>query len=328
DKIFIISSIFGGTGASGFPLLRRVLHTQNIKTANGQELMNWGQINEAPLGAITVLPYFSVKEKKVGDDSFVDSNTFIDKAKAALSYYVTEDKHLDTMYYIGDKNVRAYEHEKGGTVQRNDAHFVELAAALAVLDFVNPNKTAENFHRNNNEIVETTYKEFGIVPNGQAGDVSVISFANLADETKRTLINPLTRFLLFHKYLKKIFENQYKKQPYARKNAAHQRFDEKFINTEIIKKVTEVQDRFFDWLVEMENQTRQFAPFILEDDGKFNFIRDNINAVRKSLLYKNWALLDNELNRQAPKINKELTDEGRFLELFYRATEKVINFKN
>ncbi|MDY0388813.1 MAG: hypothetical protein RBT65_17165 [Methanolobus sp.] len=44
DKIFIISSIFGGTGASGFPLLRKILQTANVKDADGNNLPNWGLV--------------------------------------------------------------------------------------------------------------------------------------------------------------------------------------------------------------------------------------------------------------------------------------------
>lgn len=55
DRIFIISSIFGGTGASGFPLLLKNLRGLDAKVSNNDA------IQHAPIGAITVLPYFAVK---------------------------------------------------------------------------------------------------------------------------------------------------------------------------------------------------------------------------------------------------------------------------
>jgi len=318
DKIFIISSIFGGTGASGFPLLHKIMHT---KKSESDGLNNWGQINEAPIGAITVLPYFSVKEAT--NNSMVDPNTFIDKAKAALSYYKIEDKQLDTIYYIADKHVTTYNHSKGGESQMNNAHFVELAAALAVLDFVNPKKAAENFNRENNKIKETTYKEFAILPNKQEKDASVVTFVNLSDEDKKMLINPLSQFFLFYKYMENVFDEQCDKQPYS-----HRNFNNSFRNNNVIKKLEKVQTSFFDWLNEMEKQTRQFAPFILEDNSAYKFLRGNINAVKTSGKYKNWALMDNELNRQNAKIKSELKSEERFIELFYRATAQLVNYKN
>lgn len=54
DKIFIISSIFGGTGASGFPLLLKTLR-------KGNTFPNNDIINNAEIGAITILPYFKLK---------------------------------------------------------------------------------------------------------------------------------------------------------------------------------------------------------------------------------------------------------------------------
>lgn len=317
DKIFIISSIFGGTGASGFPLLHKILHTEKAES----KLNNWGQINEAPIGAITVLPYFSVKEAK--SNSMVDANTFIDKAKAALTYYQIEDKQLDTIYYIADKQVSTYDHHKGGKKQKNNAHFVELASALAVLDFVNPQKATKNFHRENNKIKETTYKEFGILPNGQEEDIPLVTFSNLSDEDKQTLINPLSRFFLFYKYMNNVFDEQCNKQPYS-----HHQFNNSFRDSEIIKKMEEVQGFFYQWLKEMEEQTRQFSPFILEGTSTAKFLRSNINAVKTSIKYRDWAsLMDNELNRQTTKIKNEFKNEERFIELFYRATEQLINYK-
>lgn len=77
DRIFIISSIFGGTGASGFPLLLKTLRT-------GKNFPNHDIINRATIGAITILPYFKLKQD---DDSEIDSSTFISKTKSALAYY-------------------------------------------------------------------------------------------------------------------------------------------------------------------------------------------------------------------------------------------------
>jgi len=321
DSIFIISSIFGGTGASGFPLLRKVLHTPNQKDANGLLLSNWGLINKAPIGAISVLPYFNVKAAT--DDSLVDSDTFIDKTRAALSYYKTEDKKLDTLYYIADTKTTTYPHHKGGNSQKNDAHFVELAAAMSILDFVNPALQQKNINRDSiGEIVRTTYKEFGISTNNDIG------FVNLEDETKNLIINQLSRFLLFRNYMQYIFYKVNRNQPYARG-----RFNEDFRSENVIQKLEKVQDSFFTWLTEMENQNRKFKPFNLAAREAFNFVEGNINMFTKpdwfdKIRYKNWAKVDNELNHQIYKTDKALNNNSRFIELFYRTTEALINYKN
>ena len=317
DRIFIISSIFGGTGASGFPLLRKILHTPNVKDVNGVVLDNWSLINNALIGAISVLPYFTVGSAT--DESLVKSDTFIDKSRAALSYYKTEDKNIDTLYYIADKQTSTYEHNKGGDAQRNNAHFVELAAALAILDFVNPEKMSKNIHRNDNgEIRQTTYKEFGIHSNAKE-----INFDNLSDETKKLLVNPLARFLLFHNYMKFIFDKQHNFQPYA-----HRRFSGNFRKKDVVKNVETVQELYYEWLKEMENQTHKFSPFNLTSCNALDFIKGNVHYVKTgNFRYKKWAIVDNELNRQIDKIKNSLENEKKFIEVFFRMTEALINYK-
>ncbi len=340
DKIFIISSIFGGTGASGFPLLRKTLQTPNVRGTDGQELPNWGLVNKAKIGSISVLPYFIVGSPT--DDSLVNSDTFIDKSRAALSYYKTEDKKLDTFFYISDKLTTTFTHHKGGNLQKNDAHFVELAAAMAILDFVNPDKVSKNIHRNkDNKIDSTTYKEFGISAN-----LSEFNFNDITDDTKNLIINSLSRFLLFAKYMgytvvKKtinneeklvvervdkndVFKNEHKYQPYA-----HSRFTGEFRKNSTIQKMEAVQIKFFEWLLEMEKQSRKFTPFNLVSSSSRDFINGSLNIVKlKDFRYKNWAKMDNELNAQILKIDKSLGNESCLLELFYRVTEELLNYKN
>ncbi|MDD2475324.1 MAG: hypothetical protein PHI32_05375 [Dysgonamonadaceae bacterium] len=317
DKIFIISSIFGGTGASGFPLLRKTLHAENVKDASGMVLPKWGLINKAPIGAITVLPYFNVDSAP--EDSLVNSDTFIDKSRAALSYYKTEDRKLDTLYYIADKTTSTYEHNKGGDAQKNDAHFVELAAALSLLDFVDPKKQENNIHRDDDKnILRTTYKEFGINDNN-----GVVDFTSLADETKSLIVNPLSRFMLFRNYMIYVFDKEYKVQPYT-----YKRFRGKFRNKHLIQKLETVQSEFHEWMEEMQKQKRNFTPFKLSSDNAFDFIKGDLYMnTPKDVRYKDWAVVDNELNRQLKNTNSEV-DEARFIELFNLATEELLNFKN
>ena len=130
DKIFIISSIFGGTGASGFPLLLKTLRT-------GDSFPNNDIINNAEIGAITILPYFKLK---TDDESEIDSSTFISKTKSALSYYennISKNGSVNALYFLGDDISGSYENHEGGSAQQNDAHLIEFLAATAIIDFSN-----------------------------------------------------------------------------------------------------------------------------------------------------------------------------------------------
>ena len=163
DRIFIISSIFGGTGASGFPLLLKTLRGNNT-------IPNFALINNAVIGAITVLPYFNLKQNP---NSAIDSTTFISKTKSALAYYdknISGNNSIDALYYVADDINNAYDNCEGGMNQTNDAHLVELISALAIVDFVN---------NVGNRMTPTIHKEFGIkdLPDG-INDVILSDFAN------------------------------------------------------------------------------------------------------------------------------------------------------
>ena len=90
DRVFIISSIFGGTGASGYPLLeRKIRSTKDSAT-----------LSDVFMGAVTVLPYYGLKDPKK-NNSKIDSGNFFTKAKAALTYYENTVKS-DLLYYVGE----------------------------------------------------------------------------------------------------------------------------------------------------------------------------------------------------------------------------------
>lgn len=308
DKIFIISSIFGGTGASGFPLLLKTLRSTNT-------LPNYGFLNDALIGAITIMPYFSLQQN---NNSPINANTFLMKTKAALSYYLSTlgNANIDSLYYIGDDMSKAYQNVQGGAQQLNDAHFVELVSALSILDF-----SANGKHNGT-----TDYKEFGLIDNPS----NQLSFADLHSSTKKQLEKPLTQIFLFYKYLKLIRESHYKHQPWAIDNG----FDSNFFDGDFYKTLEvflsdynpDPKQRpasFYAFIKEMAGNTRCFMPFY--DGEELRKVVKGVNP--KKVLYpfftNNNALMDNFLNKCNHKI-KGKNKEQRFVELFYLATEEYV----
>ena len=127
DRIFIISSILGGTGASGYPLLEK-----KIKGAASQPA-----VKNALMGAVTVLPYYGLKDPSTtGSD--IDSANFYTKTKAALAYY-EKTVLSDYLYYAGETSlIQVYENDE--KKQDDKAHFIELVAASALFDFLTREK--------------------------------------------------------------------------------------------------------------------------------------------------------------------------------------------
>lgn len=339
SRIFIISSIFGGTGASGFPLLLKTLNF-DCRDDNGQSLSNWTNVKNAKKGAISVMPYFKVDKEKKGNnkDSLVDSAKWGKMVKAALHYYQTIDGEIDVLYYIGDEPTKdkQYEHHKGNDEQKNAAHFVEVAAAMSILDFVDSAKDKDNLRDKN--AGKTSYKEFGVA------DGDKTDFSMLEKETQNLLVEPLSRFLLFSKYMgyHAVEKNVDDKRIKVADKINVNQFDEKFVKSDCYKihfpdvrkelfELEAVQQKFVQWLLEMSQQTRIFEPFDLETENAYGFIKgtQNITAPEKGGTFtppanKNWGLVNKTLNEEDKKINNLDDKKERFLELFYRATKSLI----
>lgn len=297
DKIFIISSIFGGTGASGFPLLLKTLRSTNT-------LPNYGFLNDALIGAITIMPYFSLQQN---NNSPINANTFLMKTKAALSYYLSTlgNANIDSLYYIGDDMSKAYQNVQGGAQQLNDAHFVELASALAILDF-----SANGIHNGT-----TDYKEFGVMnnPNPQ------MAFNDLCVGTQKQLKKPLTQMMIFYKYLQFVRKEQYKHQPWAIDNA----FDDNFFDDNFYGDVNEFMEAYAEFIEKMAGNERCFKPFDNGEELKKTVIGVTGKKVAYPFFTNNNALMDNFLNKCNHKV-KGKNKEQRFVELFYLATEEYV----
>lgn len=299
DGIFIISSIFGGTGASGFPLLLKTFRSTNT-------IPNWNLIQKAQIGAISVLPYFKVKQNET---STIDSSTFISKTKSALSYYdrnISGNNSVNTLYYVADKtNQKPYENHEGGSAQKNDAHFIELVSALAIIDFVENSATTALDN-------DAVHKEYGL-DNGS----NQIVFKDLGTRTRKLLCRPLAQFLLFTKYLNEECEKEYKYQPWAIDRGIR----EDFLQSEFLVDLQRMQKNFLEWLDEMDNNDRKFSPFEPKK-GIFDTVKGEVS---KKTIFSGYACFDDKLNGQ--KILKSAKLEQQFMELFYLATKELVEMK-
>lgn len=296
DKIFIISSIFGGTGASGFPLLLK-----NLREAS-HELDNFALLQDANIGAISVLPYFGVKKDAKSE---IDKSTFISKTKAALHYYEHGvNNSVNTMYYIGDDLSRDYDNHEGSTAQKNDAHFIELASALAIVDFANSPKAKNNV------------KEFGV--DKKAND---ITFRDLNEKTRNRIFNPLTQYYLLNLFLLNEIKNSL-----DQRYAIDLSINKEFLNSEFYQELQKFNNEFRNWLKQMSINQRGFSPFTLE------FQTNNIFDSVKGIPLKNGGLLQSKnydrfisfLNSSLKEISKGDDKNKKFMEAFYNATQSLV----
>lgn len=171
DKIVIIGSVFGGTGASGIPMLLD-LFAKHPNTAAAKKAV------------VAVMPYFSLTPPDAS--SSIDSNTFIAKAKAAIGAYEGTINHqAQCFYYIGDEAQNAFANHDGDREQKNDAHYVELVSAMCVMDFITQ--------------TETGGFECGLDQWNKNG-LDIKAF--FKEETQDLYIHPMSRFKVFSTFCK------------------------------------------------------------------------------------------------------------------------------
>ncbi len=329
DRVFIISSIFGGTGAAGFPLL---LKNMREGVVNGE---HYSFLKEAPIGAITVQPYFRV----AGDEeSEIDSNSFVSKTKAALHYYhknISGNRSINALYYIGDVVKGEYENNEGGSEQINRAHFVELAAALAVIDFANLDESL--LQTSDGKAMSPTYRELGIRKKDER-----INFSNFHLATNRLFRTELTAYFYFNLYLKEKLKSGLN-HPYA---SVGSKIDQNFLTQNFYKNLSDFNLAFRVWLGEMATNHIAFTPFNVDvEHNKTGAVTDIhvktgsiftlVNDVKEKkgwmasvpgLAKNNYELFIAALNSAAQKVG-DTTVNKRFMGVFSKATTELVNDK-
>lgn len=311
DAIFIVNSIFGGTGAAGFPLL--------LKNFRGNKnIPRHAKIKEAPIGGITYLPYFSLSKNEE-----INAESFEEKAKIAIDYYnrtIISLNQINTLYFIGNRgNTNQEEYAVGGQEQKNKAHFLELAGALAVLDFC----------KNINSITRTTQiKEFGIEHDAQS-----LTFADLNIENAKQLSPPLTKFKLYTEYLDKGLSRSLNTSRWTKSNIKltpgnkQSLLDKNYFNSAEYKTQIRSFNRYFDeWIKEMKDNRPAFSPFEeIGADNALEIVKGQTpkgNRSFKAVDIQNCLLTDNISIRNKEKKHTML------IKIFGRSTDKVLSKRN
>lgn len=297
DKIFIISSIFGGTGASGFPLLLKTLRT-------GTNFPNNDLINHAEIGAITILPYFKLKND---DESEIDSSTFISKTKSALAYYennISKNKSIDALYFLADNVTNTYENHEGGSAQQNDAHLIEFLAATAIVDF------------SNKQHANTSNKELGL-----KDLINSVTFDSFYENQKRMLFAPLTEFMMMTNCLNHKFD-YYSSKDF---NANNDNFNGLY-GSSFMTELQHLTGLFIEWLDEMKRNKRSLDLFNLNAKDKPFEVVTGVKPKKIVSLKSDYDLVTDRLNSAVKKCHSK-GDNDKFLEMFFLAMTKLFNEK-
>ncbi len=133
-RVFLCGSIFGGTGASGFPTIGRLLKNKLNRAGVGDRVK---------IGGLLMLPYFQFAIAADQDPGgiYARPEQFLLNTEAALRYYQMQSI-FDTIYLLGDQDPAPVKNFSiGRNTQKNDPHFIEMFAALAARHFLFANQT-------------------------------------------------------------------------------------------------------------------------------------------------------------------------------------------
>ncbi len=316
DRIFIVSSIFGGTGAAGFPLLLKNFRNHS-KTA----------IRESQIGALTVMPYFKLSEpQKLKDESNqermssdIDSNNFMTKTKAALTYYIRPEfsRLYNALYYIADPDKQNKPYENNEKTQPNKAHLVELVGALSIFNFANTDFTSTG------EIYEYCLKK---------ENVSEVDFTNIADETRKLVGKRLSNFYILSKLHS--MNKKTPRLPFNRKNKFNELFekDKTFFDDFGIF----MNDHFLKWLNELAKNERRLNPLNITDKNSFHSLIKGFEIEKRfgeGFLSKPFDIsqvhfeMAKALTQKESKVLSEINQISQYFSVCYHATNAVINSK-
>lgn len=137
-RIFLAGSIFGGTGAAGFPTIaRKIDNARKAVPVPGQKAIDPTKVR---LGGVMMLPYFGFQDASDPDANVVRAGDLLPQARIALSYYhrLFEREPVFDRFYLAGWNelIRLNYHSAGNDSQQNPAMVPELIGALAAIDFL------------------------------------------------------------------------------------------------------------------------------------------------------------------------------------------------
>ncbi len=193
-KVFIIGSIFGGTGAAVFSNLAAYMR-KHFERRNKDLLVS----------GVLLLPYFSFGTRDGDGDGtpLINSGDFGKKSYLALSQYaknehlmrraVNDNGSFDSLYICGQEPMHVVgEYANGGQGQKNHFDLVDLIAADAMVDFFN-----KEFYDSEGNVIDLgkiyEYRFRGTADN--EGKIAHVSQNEIGDLYVN--LNKMLRFVVF-----------------------------------------------------------------------------------------------------------------------------------
>ena len=319
DRIFFISSIFGGTGAAGFPIM-----VKNIRQAKNIDSKNKAFLQRAPIGGLTVLPYFSLMESDDKNDKRIDNSDFIVKTQSALEYYNNTltgngDNAVNAIFYLGDHGHNApYAYDPGDKRDQHDpAHLIEMVGAMAPFKFMSMSDS-DLTDGVTGEPLPTKAFEYGL-----EHDTDFVDFSVFGQETRQLIYRPLVKLHLLYIFLRTGLNNIIG-QGFTEDNP---KITREFTSTQFYRVLTQ---QFFasyiEWLTELLHNRRHVTLF---NEGEMDMTKAIHKVLTKKSLFGSKKVDNDVFKAEMNKLSRDNNRYGsnpelKLMDLFYTAAEKII----
>jgi hypothetical protein len=144
-RVFILGSVFGGTGASSIPIIPKAIKEAAALISDATDIER-----NAYFGATLLTSYFSFPlpndREKSQQKIIATSDKFALNSQAAMMFYEADEtvkKTYQKFYMMGTEGMEWQPSRvkdktiTGGENQENDSHYIELLAAFAAYHFFN-----------------------------------------------------------------------------------------------------------------------------------------------------------------------------------------------
>lgn len=195
-RVFVLGSVFGGTGASSIPIIPKALQAAvQAKSAQGESSLDFS--DKLKIGAALLTQYFSFapvdSSSLTSEKVIANSDNFAINSQAALQFYADDDTVKNTykrLYHVGWPFERKFYGNKTGVVtgggnQKNECHVVELLCACAAYEFFTEddknlkNPTAQYYFKSTQKDEAKSQYDFGerlFIGNGPNGALAADMF--------------------------------------------------------------------------------------------------------------------------------------------------------
>jgi hypothetical protein len=341
-RLFLVGSVFGGTGAAGFPTLG---HRNTIKFSKDAVINEKESKSKILLGGALILPYFRVVKSGDVPGMYVTSNDFPIATKAAMEFYDTKESlGIDQIYFIGDSMSHDVgEFSYGSTSQENKPHYIEIVSTLASFDFFNQapiEKNSQMYFISKREDERVDWKSFPVSRN----EVDIL---HLQDEFKAINTTMTIFCYVLATYGKSILdpENDSKnnmefKQPWY-EHFSNKKNDELVNlrtakNKEMLKVFVDYAEDYLNWLTAISSYPNVDLidnKKLMDTNGNWN---DPVNRsfigeiLKETSSKKSWADKDGflqslnaeDINKHIKENTKTMLAANKFLNLFYEGSKR------